>query len=830
MATGEDASEPKPQKNFFISYNRADRTWAEWTAWQLEEAGYTTVLQAWDFRPGGNFVLDMQRAAAEAERTLAMLSEDFLASAFTQPEWAAAFVQDPTGEKGILVPVRVRDCNPLGLLRSITYIDLVDASDEAAARDVLLAGLQMGRRKPALAPAFPRGTSAPRSVSDRPRFPGALPRIWHVPHIRNLNFSGREELLVELRKALSSGQPAALTQAITGLGGVGKTQLATEYAYRHANSYDIVWWLVAEEPATLASKYAELARELALPENDETNQAMRVAAVRRWLRQQPGWLLVFDNVNEPAALDGYLPQSATGHVLITSRNPNWQETALPFSIQVLAKEDAIALLLKLTGQTDEAAAGRLAELLGHLPLALAQAGAYMHATHRSLSSYVELFKTRWPELLGRNTVSKHYPWTVATTWQLAFQQVQQASPAAVDLLNLCAFLGPDNIPRQVLSDGAENVPRALGAALTDPLAFDDAVLCLQQYSLIGVMESALSIHRLVQAVTRDRLQEEARRTWAEAAVRLLNAAFNYDSNDVTTWPVCAELLPHALVTAGHVETLHLADEPTGHLLNRVGLYLWALAHFREAQTVLERALAIYEKARGPDHPDTAATLNSLGSLLRVQDDPVGARPYHERALAIYEKARGPDHPDIAATLNDIGTLLHAQGDPASARPYHERALAIYEKARGPDHPRTAATLNNLGSLLQAQGDPAGARPYHERALAIYEKALGPDHPDTAATLNNLGTLLQAQGALADARPYLERALAICERMLGPDHPDTATSLNNLGSLLQAQGDLAAARPYLERALTIVRVRLGEQDSTPAFLRNYLGVRQRFLHF
>ncbi len=191
-------------KHFFLSYNRADRPWAEWIAWQLEEAGYTTVLQAWDFRPGSNFVLEMQRAATEAERTIAVLSPSYLEARFTQPEWAAAFARDPTGEQGTLLPVRVRECDLRGLLPQIIYIDLVGL-DEAAAREALLAGVRRQRARPTAPPGFPG--AAPRSVPERPRFPGALPPIWNLPHRRNPNFTGREDLLADLHTALTSGRP-----------------------------------------------------------------------------------------------------------------------------------------------------------------------------------------------------------------------------------------------------------------------------------------------------------------------------------------------------------------------------------------------------------------------------------------------------------------------------------------------------------------------------------------------------------------------------------------------------------------------------------------------
>jgi len=176
-------------KHFFISYNKTDRTWAEWVAWHLEEAGYTTIFQAWDFRPGMNFVQKMQEAVQEAERTIAVLSTNYLEALYTYPEWEAAFQQDPRGEKGILVPIRIQECKPPGLLGPIAYIDLVGL-DETAAHETLLDGVRQGRNKPPTAPLFPGSLSeTQRTIPQQPRFPGAFPPIWNVPYARNPYFT-----------------------------------------------------------------------------------------------------------------------------------------------------------------------------------------------------------------------------------------------------------------------------------------------------------------------------------------------------------------------------------------------------------------------------------------------------------------------------------------------------------------------------------------------------------------------------------------------------------------------------------------------------------------
>ncbi|NWJ49193.1 MAG: toll/interleukin-1 receptor domain-containing protein, partial [Chloroflexi bacterium] len=316
-------SQNEPQKDFFISYNKADKGWAEWVAWQLEAAKYTTVIQAWDFKKGGNFVLDMQRAAGGCERLIAIFSSDYLTSMFTAPEWAAFFANDPTGEKGLLVPVKVRDCKPDGLLRALVYIDLTKEQEDTAAQ-ALLDGIKRVRTKPTIAPRFPgQGVAAQTAngSSPAPRYPGTFPPIWNIPHRRNEYFTGREDLLDALEKA----QTSAITQAVAGLGGVGKTQTAVEYAYRNKERFELVWWVNAEFATSLRSDLADLAFELTLATPGATEQAEAIDLALRYLHTCPKpWLLVLDNVEEPADILHYMPNGGNGQTLITSRyNGDW---------------------------------------------------------------------------------------------------------------------------------------------------------------------------------------------------------------------------------------------------------------------------------------------------------------------------------------------------------------------------------------------------------------------------------------------------------------------------------------------------------------------------
>ena len=295
-------------RDFFISYTAVNKPWAEWIAVTLERAGYTTLLQAWDFGPGSDFVHRMQQAIVSSARTIAVLSPAYFGSEFAEAEWRAAFEEDPSGEWGRLVPVRVQPCKPQGLLASRVYIDLVDL-DEASARERLLAGVKPGERPGRV--VFPGRSRAavPEGGGGGggwPRFPGLGPEVSNLPP-RNRHFSGRGGLLLRLHADLQADAAAAVLPvgAVHGLGGVGKTQLALEYAHRFGSDYDVIWWVPAEQPALVGTALAALARRLGIPV--AANQAETVTALFDQLRGQGRWLLIYDNAEHPGQLAGLLP-------------------------------------------------------------------------------------------------------------------------------------------------------------------------------------------------------------------------------------------------------------------------------------------------------------------------------------------------------------------------------------------------------------------------------------------------------------------------------------------------------------------------------------------
>ncbi len=650
-----------------------------------------------------------------------------------------------------------------------------------------------------------------------------LPPTWNVPYKRDPYFIGRENILDNLKAAFTSRKSATSTQAILGLGGIGKTHLVVEYAYRFANEYEIVWWIRAENKSTLDSDYVALAQSLNLVESNALETQVTIDAMRSWLGKNAGWLLIFDNAQSAEELRGYLPQTNTGHILITSRQHNWQRLASSIEINVWSSHEAVNFLCGRTGQNDIPTAKKLAEILGYLPLALVQAAAYIEAAGKSLSDYLQLYEQHrqklWHQTGGINI---EYSNTLATTWELSFHQASAYAPAAIELLNICAFFAPEDIPRSLLLTGVQKLLKSAALSLADPLIFDDAIIALRKVSLIEARQDTLSIHRLVQAVTRDRLSADNKKRWAAIATQIITAVFPSKSDDVSFWSTSACLLPHALTATKHAQEMQVALEEISQILNRVGLYYYAHANYVDAESLFQRALKISEQQLGVEHPDITEILNNLAKLFLIQGKYGEAELIYRRALMIFEKQMGPEHPYIARSLSNLAELLYVLGKYADAEQLYRRALAIDKKVFGPEHPNVATSLNNLATLLHAQGQYTEAEADFRRALAIREKQFGSDRLDVAVCLNNLATLLEARSQYAEAEALYRRALAIREKQLGPEHPDVAQSLGNLAKLLKVQGQYSQAEELNRRALEIREKHFGTEHPDVAIILNNMA--------
>jgi tetratricopeptide (TPR) repeat protein len=620
-------------------------------------------------------------------------------------------------------------------------------------------------------------------------------KLTGPPPLHNLPYpplgdllKGRDEELRALAESLQGdGQPRAIVQShrtLYGLGGIGKTRLAVEYAWRFWFRYKAALFVSAESPEILRNGLAALAGLLGLPERQA--QAETVQAVLLWLQANPGWLLILDNVDSQEAEREVLairPRLAAGHVLITSRLRDWPKTVHKQDLGTISLEEARAFLLKRTdgerraAPDDEAQAWQLAEKLGGLPLALQQAGAYIAHTRLSFSEYLKIWENEKAQALEWHDETMEYPASVAATWKTSFDRLH---PTAAALLRLSAFLAPDPIPEEMFESEKAVVEEIVEGE--DRSSIREALAELESYSLISRQEATFTVHRVVQEVVQSRIPPERRREWIEASLKIVNGYSPVPPDDVRTWPVWNVLRPHAS------RIVLLADEagvtdPTSRLMNELGLYLNTRGLYDEAEPLMRRSLAIAEASFGNEHPNVARDLNNLAQLLQATNRLSEAEPLMRRSLAIDEASFGNEHPDVAIDLNNLAALLQATNRLSEAEPLMRRSLAIDEASFGNEHPNVAIRLNNLAQLLKATNRLSEAEPLMRRSLAIDEASFGNEHPDVAIDLNNLALLLQATNRLSEAEPLMRRAVEIFERSLGPDHPWTKGVQGNLARLL-----------------------------------------------
>jgi tetratricopeptide (TPR) repeat protein len=746
------------------------------------------IVQAWDFEPGDNFVVRMRDALERADRTLALVSGAYLVSPYCTDEWTGAFLHDPDGRNRLL-QVRIEDCELPRLLRAQIYIDLVDLPrQQAKAR--LLAEVKRGRRKAPTEPPFPPDQRA------GPRFPGQGLEITNLPP-RNPDFSGRGQLLKELHEMLMAGGAATVVQAATvhGLGGVGKTQLALEYAHRYASDYDLIWWVPAEQPVAIPGLLGGFARRLGVPQ--QADQAELLAGLWDELRQRDRWLLIYDNAEGHRELEPYRPPGGSGRVLITSRKSTWGRETAMVRLDVLHRDEAVAFLRRRTGSTKAETLGTLAEMLGDLPLALEQAAAYMDETRTTPANYLRIFQEHGATLLalGEPLTTEQ---TVTTTWQVALDRLA-ATPGAPELLCLCAFLGPDAIPRGMFGEHAEVLPEPFRRTMGQPLANNEAVGALGRYSLVTVTEDSLTVHRLVQTVVRASLTLAEKQRWAGAALRLVTAAFPRGTTQATAWPICALLLPHVLTVVDHAHALEVEAEPTARLRLNAGFHLWRRGQYQQALKLEEQALAGRRRVLGDDHVDTLTSMNNLALTRWALGDLNGAVELHQRALAGFRRVLGDDDPATLYSMNNLALTHQALGDLNGAVEFHEQALAGFRRVLGDDHPATLTSIGNPAETRWALGDLNGAVELYEQALAGFRRVLGDDHPDTLTSMNNLAESRRGLGDLNGAVELHQQALAGRRRVLGDDHPATLTSITGLtrsggGELGRPSGVLVVAAP------------------------------------
>lgn len=651
--------------------------------------------------------------------------------------------------------------------------------------------------------------TSPRAVAELP--------IFHVPHLPNPYFIGRRRELRILRRRLLPVTRVP-RHALIGVAGVGKTQLAAEYAHSVRGERDVVWWLRTEHSTTLIEDLVALADALELPSPAGSDASARLRSLHRWLETTAvKWLLVFDNAEAPSSLTEHLPSVGNGQIVITSQRSQWDRVATVVPVAPLSTSEAVAFLARRTGTRRGTETVAVAEALGGLCLALEHVGAFVRETSLPFGNFIALlaahgFSAADGPVLG-------HPKPLAAVWSATLAAVQEQRPLAITILELLSLVDPDRVPRALLT---RSMPTTQST-----LELHESLRELAGYSLIEAEGPYLSVHRLLALYVREHSAEHLPARIA-SLVTALRDALPSQPEDPRAWEAYGVLTPHARAVARHA-TADVdvgARRQLGALLVDVGLYLNARARHASARDCLTTAIRRFDDATDAGRGVVLRALVALARVERNLGDYVSALDHLEQAESLC--ADDADSELRAAVLTVFGRVLHDLGRMSEARTRLEQSVALRES-----NPLLAdestVSMNYLARVLSDMGHANEAKALLDRALE-HDKALwGPKHPRTAWTLDNLGTVLAGLGKSDAAREAFLRALEIEEQVNGRDHPRTAWTLGNLAGLEWAGGDLTRAADLLRQALQIETLVYGDDNPrTRATARRLASLRRELL--
>ena len=630
-----------------------------------------------------------------------------------------------------------------------------------------------------------------------------------IPHnldkFPELRLFGRD--FTELDQYLQNHSQVAITAMVVGMGGVGKTQLAIQYAKQYLSNYPggICWLSAQGEPSLELVNFAITEFKLTIPDDWDLPTRLKYC-YQQW--KSGTVLLIFDDVNPDnyekkvkLCLPPILPQFK---VLFTTRqvlSQSWQKLTLDVLLPEAAKEFLEALITSEKVAKEPETAARLCEFLGYLPLALELVGRYLKRNSQlTLANILKLLedkKLQHRALVKPSDPAMEYQYGVAAAFELSWEQLEADIQRKGCYLSLYG-LAPIVFDVETIKDieRQENWIIALNT--------------LVDWHLLELLENTDNqylFHPLVREFFRDKFaqfppeeQQEYKDSFlGEMIAKAKIIEYSLTRNQIE---IVSPWIPH-LEEVAHHWIRDLSDDNLMTPSNRLGRFYKGQGLSQQAESWYQQSQKVAKDRFGEKHPDYATALNNLAAFYQSQGRYSQAEPLYQRALVIDETSFPPDHPNLATDLNNLAGLYYSQGRYSQAEPFFQRALAIKETSLPPDHPNLAISLNNLAQLYSSQGRYSEAEPLYQKALAIVEKSLPPDHPNLAISLNNLAELYRFQGRYSEAEPLYQRALVIDEKALPPDHPSLARNLNNLAAFYESQGRYSEAEPLCQKALAIV---------------------------
>jgi tetratricopeptide (TPR) repeat protein/cellulose biosynthesis protein BcsQ len=763
---------PATSARLVIAYVAENRMWADWVESLLKRAGCNVTLHDMSAGP-----LD---PAGLATRTLVLYSNALHRS---RQLIDGALGLAPGGDgQGPLIPVRVDEVRLESYQDRSGLIDL-HGLDEPGCESALLGALDLPGQLPDGGPAAPR-------------FPGHVPDHLNVPQ-RNSIFTGRGGILEQVREQLRGGMTAVLPQhqALFGLGGVGKTQIALEYVHRFLADYDLVWWVSAEHVDNVVASLAELGSRIGAPGGDDMALASQ-ETVRMLSRGVPTkrWILVFDNADSPEDLADYFPTGGGGHILVTSRNQAWSEKGATLAVDVFRRQESVEHLSRRAPGLSPSEADRVAEAVGDLPLAVEQAGAWLAETATPTDEYLRRLTEQTAAVMGLNQPAD-YPETVAATWNISIERLKERSPASVRLLQLCAFLAPEPISAKLLyeSDEMLDALRPYDPALQESLLIGRVVREIGQLALAKVdqISGSIQVHRLVQAVIRSQMSEDERRQARHQVHQVLAGTRpkgDEPIDNTLNWPQFDIIWPH--LSASDVRNC-TGSEPRRLLIDRVR-YLWKRGEFPRAQLLAEDLLAHWKPLLGPDDAQYLYLRCQLANVLRSQGLYVEAQEIDEDLYERQRRVLGATHPHTYVTTSSLASDLAALGEYTRAVELAREAHTGFSEIFHESHPRTLNAANNLALALRMVGRYGDAQRIDEDTYERRTRVHGTDHIYTLSSAENLGRDLREVGRYTESVAVLSRAYELHKRILGKEFPGTLRTAKSLAVSLRRAGLLEDA--------------------------------------
>ncbi|TDD39242.1 tetratricopeptide repeat protein [Actinomadura sp. KC06] len=848
---------PTEVSDVLISYVSADRPWVDWMALVLGRAGFRVDRRSVDAATG-----DVP-GDEPGEHTIVLLSPDAVSSPDALRVWESLASRTAAPQRR-LTTVRVQDAALRTAFTDQLPLDLTGLGERDGAEALVRA---LGR------PGYTFDHPAEHSRVG-PRFPGSArtaPEIWNADR-RNAVFTGRGRLLEVIRdQLLGTTQRIVMPQALHGLGGVGKTQVALEYAHRFKADYDLVWWISAQSADSIRLALATLAEQpqlrLRVGENIADAAGAALEALRRG-EPTSRWLLIFDNAENPEELKPYLP-GGDGHVLITSRDPAWTELANPIAVDVFTEEEAAEHLVRRVQDISEESARKIGTALGYLPLAIEQAAAWLASTFMPAGEYLEALENETASTLERSAES--FPQSVAMTWSVTFRQLREASPAAARLLELLAFFSSEPISLDlVYSDVTAGILAAYDETVRDTLVIGKHVREISRFALAKVDQGnkSIRVHPLVQAVIRHGLDPELTDTTCHDVHKILLGArpSHGDTDDPGNWPNLEEILPHVKPS----RAASCDDEDVRQMLTDLVRYQWKRGVFDSAMAAGQELVAEWSGKLGEDHWQWLFLRSQIANVLRSQGNFQEAYDLDQDVLERQRSSPtlGPTHPHTLITAGNLAADMRAMGD-------YRGALALdlqtYEQAGTPwgeEHPRTLMIAHNLAVDYRLTGDWESAYRYDTETLRLRRAQLGDDHPYTLFTEANVARDLREAGRYDESvvqlrdvyRRYVDvlgdqildtlrtgKSLAVSLRRAGlreealalaedtyaryqrhfPESPDTLPADLEVAACMGELGDLVGARDRTRAVLARHRAQMGDEHPYTVMIENNLGCYLRY---